>query len=250
MHNEAPNCLITGANGGIGRALVNIFHNAGYKVIATDVAPNADRVQCDHYLEIDLARLSRDETYAASSIREVQKLLGGRGLRALVNNAAVQILGGAAGLTRESWRETMDVNVFAPFFLTQAFLQELEQVSGCVLNIGSIHARLTKKDFVAYATSKAALAGMTRALAVDIGPRIRINAIEPAAIETDMLKAGFADNPAQYAALESCHPQMRIGDPEEVARLALAIVDGGMNFLHGSCVAIDGGIGNRLFDPV
>jgi NAD(P)-dependent dehydrogenase (short-subunit alcohol dehydrogenase family) len=90
---------------------------------------------------------------------------------------------------------------------------------------------------------------MTRALAVDLGPRVRVNVIEPAAIQTEMLKAGFANKPQLYGKLESCHPQQRIGTPEEVARLALTIVEGGMAFLHGACIGLDGGIAGRLFDP-
>ena len=90
---------------------------------------------------------------------------------------------------------------------------------------------------------------MTRALAVDLGSRVRINAIEPAAIETEMLKDGFAGKPELYRQLKDCHPQHRIGQPEEVARLALAIVGGCMDFLHGACVGLDGGISARLFDP-
>lgn len=90
---------------------------------------------------------------------------------------------------------------------------------------------------------------MTRALAVDLGARVRINAIEPAAIETGMLKAGFAGKPELYQALENCHPQLRIGQPEEVARLALALAAGGINFMHGACVGLDGAISARLYDP-
>jgi NAD(P)-dependent dehydrogenase (short-subunit alcohol dehydrogenase family) len=73
--------------------------------------------------------------------------------------------------------------------LAQGLLPELEKAAGSVINISSIHARLTKKDFVAYDNSKAAISGMTRAMAVDLGPRVRVNSIEPAAIETDMLKS-------------------------------------------------------------
>ncbi len=249
MPDKKPHCLITGAGGGIGRALVDVFNEAGYAVIATDRDPQPAGLACAHYLQIDLARLAGDESYAQQQLTTIRALLEGMGLRALVNNAALQILGGADSLTRGDWRSTLDVNLLAPFLLTQGLLPELEAAKGCVVNIGSIHARLTKKNFVAYATSKAALAGMTRALAVDLGARIRVNAIEPAAIETEMLRAGFAGKPDLHAQLERCHPQQRIGQPEEVARLALAMVDGDMDFLHGACVGLDGGIGARLFDP-
>lgn len=243
--------LITGASGGIGHALVRVFADAGYQVIASDLGEKPHDLPCAHYLPADLARYAQDEIYASEINTALRTCLNGH-LDVLIHNAALQILGGVDSLTRADWCQTLDVNLLAPFLLTQALLPELEAVRdnmGCVINIGSIHARLTKKNFVAYATSKAALAGMTRAVAVDLGPRVRINAIEPAAIETAMLKAGFEGKPELYAQLEACHPQQRIGTPEEVAHLALAIAAGGMNFLHGACIGLDGGIAGRLYDP-
>lgn len=241
--------LITGAAGGIGRVLVEVFDAAGFEVIATDSTPRPEGLACAHYVCADLSRLVSDEVYADGVIAAIRDRLQGNGLHALVNNAAIQVLGGTDSLSRKDWRITLDVNLLAPFFLTQALLQDLSATSGSVVNIGSIHARLTKKGFVAYATSKAALAGMTRALAVDLGSRIRVNAIEPAAVETEMLKAGFSMKPERYQQLKGFHPQQRIGHPREVARLALAMVNGGMDFLHGACVGLDGGIGSCLHDP-
>ncbi len=249
MPDSKPFALITGANGGIGRALVRAFHAADYAVIATDMSAQPDDMLCTHYIQADLARTVEDEIYANEIFSHIRQHLNGAGVKLLINNAATQILGGADSLTRRDWLQTLNVNLLAPFIWTQAFLPELEREHGCVINVSSIHARLTKKNFVAYATSKAALSGLTRAMAVDLGARVRINAIEPAAIETDMLKAGFAGKPELYQRLESCHPQMRVGRPEEVACLALAIVGGGMDFLHGACVGLDGGISARLFDP-
>ncbi len=249
MPDSKPFALITGANGGIGRALVRAFHRADYAVIATDICAQPNDILCTHYIQADLARTVEDEIYANEIFSPIRQRLNGAGVKLLINNAATQILGGADSLTRGDWQQTLNVNVLAPFIWTQAFLPELEREHGCVINVSSIHARLTKKNFVAYATSKAALSGLTRAMAVDLGTRVRINAIEPAAIETDMLKAGFAGKPALYQQLENCHPQMRVGRPEEVARLALAIAGGGMDFLHGACVGLDGGISARLFDP-
>lgn len=242
-------CLITGATGGIGQALVSAFDQAGYDIIATDLSPQPVEMTRARYLQADLQRLAQEDAYAQTLAAEIRAALDGRGLNALVNNAAVQHLGGAKDLQRAHWQQTLDINLLAPFLLIQLLLPELEAAQGAVINIGSIHARLTKRNFVAYATSKAALAGLTRALAVDIGQRVRINAIEPAAIETPMLKAGFAEKPELYQQLADCHPQGRIGQPEEVAQLALAIAGAEMRFLNGAIIGIDGGIGGRLFDP-
>lgn len=241
--------VVTGAAGGIGQALVRAFADAGHAVVATDAREPPPGLPCAHFVACDLQATVADEARAAEAFAAIRAALDGRPLAALVNNAAVQVLGDTAALDRAAWRATLDVNVLAPFLWTQALLPELEAARGMVLNIGSIHARLTKPGFVAYATSKGALATMTRALAVDIGARVRVNAIEPAAIGTAMLEAGFAEDPRGFSRLEQCHPQGRIGTPEEVAALAVAMCSGAMRFMHGACVGIDGGISGRLHDP-
>jgi NAD(P)-dependent dehydrogenase (short-subunit alcohol dehydrogenase family) len=248
-NNPPRYALITGAAGGIGRALVQEFVANGYAVIATDLSPQPADLACAHYLQADLARTVSDEAYGQSILAQVKNIVAPHGLHALVNNAAIQILGGADSLTRADWQQTLHVNLLAPFFLAQALLPELEAAQGSIVNISSIHARLTKKNFVAYATSKAALSGMTRAMAVDLGPRVRVNAIEPAAIETEMLKSGFDGKDALYAQLEQCHPVGRIGLPVEVAKCVINLVQDGMPFLHGACLALDGGISGCLLDP-
>jgi NAD(P)-dependent dehydrogenase (short-subunit alcohol dehydrogenase family) len=241
--------LITGAAGGIGRALVSQFVAAGYDVIATDRLESPVDLECRVYIQADLAQLVRDTAYADRFLAEVRKETCPGQLHALINNAAIQILGGVNTLSREDWHISLDVNLLAPFILTQALLPELEAGQGAVLNISSIHATLTKKRFVAYAASKAALSGMTRAMAVDLGDRIRINAIEPAAIHTEMLADGFRDNPRGLVELGSHHPTGYIGQPEEVARLALMLCNGDLPFVNGACIALDGGIRSRLHDP-
>jgi NAD(P)-dependent dehydrogenase (short-subunit alcohol dehydrogenase family) len=242
--------VITGAAGGIGQALVQAFTDAGYLVLATDRQPRPAGLACAHYLQIDIALTATDEAAADAVFGQIRAAFGNpTGLDVLVNNAALQVLGGAQSLTRADWRATLDINLLAPFFWTQGLLPELEAARGSVVNISSIHARLTKPDFVAYATSKAALSGMTRALAVDLQGRVRVHAIEPAAIATDMLKAGFVDRPDAYDRLQACHPAGRIGTPDEVAAAAVWLASGSPGFLQGACLALDGGIGNCLLDP-
>jgi NAD(P)-dependent dehydrogenase (short-subunit alcohol dehydrogenase family) len=244
-----PTALITGAAGGIGQALVQSFVDKGYRVLALDRVTQPGHMDCDHYWQTDLERLVQDQDYRAEQLAAMAKATGEGGLHVLVNNAAVQVLGGVDGLSMSDWQLTLNVNLLAPFALTQGLLTQLEMAGGSVIHISSIHARLTKAGFVAYATSKAALSGMTRAMAVDLGGRVRINAIEPAAIATAMLKAGFEGHPEQYSMLEACHPQGRVGTPAEVAALAVSIASGDLRFLHGACVGMDGGISGRLFDP-
>lgn len=249
MQTTAPSVLITGAAGGIGRALVAAFRDDGYRVIATDRLPALQGLDGVVYLQADLAEFVAETATAERQIALIRSHLGGQGLSVLINNAAVQILADSAQLSRADWQQTLDVNLLAPFFLTQALLPELERARGCVLNIGSIHARLTKRRFAAYATSKAALGALTRALALDLGGRVRVLNLEPAAIATDMLRAGFAADPEGLAQLAAHHPSGGIGAPEDLARLALALVRAESPFFTGTTIGFDGGISGCLHDP-
>lgn len=241
-----PSALVTGAAGGVGSAICTLFREAGYEVVATD---SAGCSVGEHNLSADLRTIAEDEQARERFRGEVEALIGDR-LDVLVNNAAVQRLGAFEELPVPAFIESQLVNVVAPYALSRAFASMLERARGVIINITSIHATATKPGFAAYATSKAALEGLTRALAVELGGRIRVNAISPAALATPMLEAGFADRPDLRRELDGVHPSGRIGGPEEVARLALAVVDPGLPFLTGAVIGLDGGIRGRLHDPV
>lgn len=240
--------IITGSSGGIGRALCRTFGAAGHFVIGIDIETGSQKAT-DAFVQADLSRLCADEAFKAKFFEELEPNLEGKALAAIVNNAAVQVVKPTAELTAADWRQTLDVNVLAAFALSQGLSEELVDAGGSIINIGSIHARLSKPNFVAYATSKAALEGMTRAMAIDLAPDIRVNAISPAAIETEMLTEGFRNNPKGLTALSDCHPAGRIGAPEEIGELAVFLASERAQFMTGSVVSIDGAIGARLHDP-
>lgn len=242
--------LITGVAGGIGRALARRFLDDGYSVVGADVhVPESADLQGIHFINLDLHRFCQDVGVAARFFAEVARHMPSARLDVLINNAATQVVEPIERITREDWQRVMDVNVTAPFLLVQGLLESLVNAHGSVINIASIHARLTKPGFSAYATSKAALSGLTRALAVELGARVRVNGIAPAAIATPMLKVGFEGQPDQYALLESHHPSARIGSPQEVAAVAAWLASKECPFLNGAVVGLDGGIGARLHDP-
>lgn len=248
--NIKPWVIITGANGGIGKALVTEFLENGYQVIATDIS---DRVEIPleqvAFLQIDLQQFVASEAYAAAFAERVSEITQGAGISALVNNAAIQILGNCQHLSRAQWQNSFDVNLAAPFFMVQTFLPDLTKNTGSIVNISSIHATQTKKDFVAYATTKAGLSSLTRNMALDLGNKVRINAIEPAAVGTDMLKAGFDGKEESFKQLEQFHPMERIASPQEVAELAFFLCSKKANFVHGACISASGGIHGCLSDP-
>jgi NAD(P)-dependent dehydrogenase (short-subunit alcohol dehydrogenase family) len=225
------------------------FHSHEFYVVAIDRAPGV--VPAHLTIQADIRDVVHDLQASAHIIERINTALDSNSsiLRGLINNAATPILGGVDSLDAKAWQETLETNLLAPFFLAQAFLPRLEKAHGAIVNISSIHEKLTKSGFVAYATSKSALSGLTRAMAVDLGSRVRVNAICPAAISTPMLEAGFAEKLDEFAALHGAHPSGRIGMPEEVAQLARYLVSDAPTFLTGSCLGLDGGIASRLHDP-
>jgi NAD(P)-dependent dehydrogenase (short-subunit alcohol dehydrogenase family) len=239
--------LITGAAGGIGMALCTAFRGAGYRVIACDIRDG--KPACDVFLRFDLRALASSGSERQAVLDSIDEALGDDGLTVLVNNAAVQVLGGADTLTTDDWRLTLDVNLLAPALLAEALVPALERAGGSIVNVASVHAALTKPGFVAYATSKAALVGLTRSLAVDLGRRVRVNAVLPAATATPMLLAGLAD-PERLDTVGTAHPLGRIACPEEVAATVLYLASEAASYVTGAVLAVDGGVGARLHDPL
>ncbi len=245
--NNKPTALVTGAYGGIGKSICEVFFEAGYRVIGVD-RQEAGELPYE-VLRFDISRLGWDDAARQSFYARVEELCQGR-LDALVNNAAIQIVKPIEGITASDWTETLDTNLLAPFWLIQRFLPLLRAAKGCVVNIASIHATVTKSDFTVYATSKGALVSLTRALAIELAPNVRVNAIIPAATDTPMLRAGFGDNLDGLQQLGEYHPLRRIARPEEVAKVALFLADPQNSFMTGTAVNVDGGIGACLHDPV
>ena len=181
--------VITGASGGIGRALCEVFRAAEYRVVGTDLTKRHDAQST--FLPADLVEFCHDETYRRRLLAAIKRELPGQRLDVLVNNAAVQILGSCEDLTFDDWQRTMNVNVIAPALLVRGLLGPLNAAHGSVVNVGSVHGSATQAGFAAYASSKAAIGGLSRALAIDLGPHVRVNAVNPGATATPMLKAAF-----------------------------------------------------------
>ncbi len=247
--NIGPAVLITGASGGIGQALVKAFHKKGYYIIATDIISTNHTLPIDCFVQADIEKTVVDEDYANKVFFDIKKQLPTTGLSALINNAAIQLLGSPSELNRSAWQRTLNVNLLAPFFWIQALLPELKKAKGSVVNISSIHAQLTKKHFACYATSKAALSALTRSLAIDLGADIKINALEPAAVETAMLLEGFDNNRSQLDQLAACHPIGRVAKADEIAQAAIFLCSNKSSFIQGSTLPVSGGIHACLNDP-
>ena len=242
--------IITGGSGGIGTSLAETFRNQGFRIINLDLVEGASAPE-DFFQLTDLQRLVTDEVYRAAVFRAIHDYLDQNsiGLKAVINNAARQVVADIKSLSVDDFRASLDINVTACFVLIKEFLPLLRQTSGAVVNIGSIHAKLTKSGFCAYSSSKAALSGLTRALSLDLAPEVTVNCILPAATNTPMLVEGFREKPELLESLRNYHPVGRIAEAAEISNLAFFLCSEQARFITGAEISVDGGIGNRLHDP-
>ena len=236
--------LITGVNGGIGSAIARFFKGKNYKVYGMDINIEGQD-HCDEFFQLDLNRMVLDSEYFKFQKSELLKI---KELNVLINNAAVQKLDSLSQIKLSEWQETLNVNLTGPLLLSQIFLDTLQTSQGSIINIASIHHQLTKQRFISYATSKSALVGLTKAMAVDLKGKVRVNSISPAAIKTDMLLDGFEGDQSAIKQLYELHPIQRIGYPEEVARLVYFLTTENKGFIHGANISLDGGISSVLKD--
>jgi len=234
--------LLTGASRGIGHAAVKRFSSAGWRVITC--SRHAFPENCpwemgpEDHLQVDLADPD-DILKAISDVR--QRLPEGR-LDALVNNAGISPKGqgGARLSTVETdiadWKTVFQVNFYAPVMLARGLIAELQQAHGSIVNVTSIAgSRVHPFAGAAYATSKAALASLTREMAADFGPRgIRVNAISPGEIDTAILSPGTEK-------IVDTLPLRRLGTPEEVAKAIYFLCTEQSSYVHGAEIHINGG---------
>ncbi len=238
--------VITGHLGGVGSHLTNVFTDSGYRVVGIDREAADSRAW--KQIVCDFSRLIDAESTDTLRLDILAALEAGQ-LVALVNNAASQQLGALAEVEIEAFAGSLQINALAPLLLTRLMMPELAQATATVINIGSIHARQTKAGFAPYSISKAALAGVTRAMAIEWGEEITVLEVQPAAIATPMLEAGFRSNQQARERLDGYHPTGQIGNPHELAQLVLDLVRSPSRFLNGAIVSFDGGISHVLHDP-
>jgi len=242
--------LITGVAGGIGAAIAQVFQQNGWKAVGIDRKPATDLAvkDLDGYFETDLA----DPAAIRGAIAQLQQDVGQ--LHSLVNNAALQVCKPILETTVEEWDQVLAVNVRAAFCLAQAAHPLLHASGGSIVNVSSVHAVATSANIAAYATSKGALSAFTRALAIEFAPTIRVNAILPGAVDTEMLRSGLRRGHLSGDQMEDLLNDLgrktimeRVGKPEEIAKAVLFLADGEQSgFMTGQELIVDGGAIARL----
>jgi len=242
---ERKTLILTGASRGIGHATVKRFSSAGWRVITCSRHPFPEdcpwEMGPEDHIQVDLANVA-DTERAIADMRERLRDQGGR-LNALVNNGAISPKGeggrrlGTIDTSVEDWQHVFQVNFFASILLARGLVEELERARGAVVNVTSIAgSRVHPFAGAAYATSKAALAALTREMAFDFGMRnIRVNSISPGEIDTAIL------SPGTERIVEEQIPMRRLGEPEEVAKAIYFLCTDQSSYVNGAELHINGG---------
>lgn len=242
--------VITGALGGIGIATAKLFHNSGWYVVGIDLAESLDNLDClDYFIQGDV---SCDQTW--EDIFRSQLPSKVKQVDALVNNAAIQICKPLVETTPDEWDKVMAVNLRSVYLGIRYLYPLMRDIESAIINVSSVHAIATSTQIAAYAASKGGMLALTRALALELAPNIRVNAVLPGAVDTEMLRSGLMRGHVTgesadelVTALGNKHVVGRVGKPEEIAEAIYFLADEKRSsFMTGQSLVIDGAATARL----
>ena len=224
-HSDAPVALVTGSAKRLGKQIVCQLHHAGYRVIihyhqshtaANELAASLNQQRPDSATTLQADLLNYDElTQLASNALSCFNRLD-----VLVNNASSFYPTPLASATIENWNDLFGSNVKAPYFLAQALAPTLSMHKGCIINMVDIHATQPLQDHSIYCMAKAALLMMTKSLARELAPTIRVNGIAPGAILWPSQQLADGDK----AEILQQIPLQRIGTPDDIANTVLFLL--------------------------
>jgi len=237
--------VVTGAAQGIGRRTAEVLADAGYALLLLDLqaceATRAAVAAAGVDVEEVLGDVSEERVVARAA--ETARSRWGR-VDVLVNNAGISFIQPAEQVEGKAFLRVLEVNLLAPFLLAKAFgATMLEQKSGSIVNVASIAGLVGIADRSAYNASKHGLIGLTRTLAAEWGGRgVRVNAVCPGWVKTEMDVADQAGGGYTDADIEGVNPMGRFAAPEDIARAILFLADGRQSgFINGQALAVDGG---------
>jgi len=237
--------VVTGGTQGIGRRTSELLAERGHRIAVIDLrepAATVEAIEAAGGEAIGFAGDATDEEVVAQFARRVFDLFGQADV--LVNNAGISHISPAELTSVADYRRVLEVNLVAPFLLAKAFGEKmLEARSGSIVNVASIAGLAGVSDRAAYNASKHGLIGLTRTLAAEWGGRgVRVNAVCPGWVKTEMDEADQAGGSYTDADIIGRVPMARFATPDDIARAIAFLADGGQSgFVNGHALAVDGG---------
>lgn len=247
-------CVVTGAGGGLGRAIALAFVGAGARVALLDRSPEPAEATLAEIrrgggraslFACDVANPASVNAAAAACATELGPC------RVLVNNAALLRPGGLETLAPEEWSAVLAVNLTGYFLCAQAFGRQMrDQGGGAIVHIASIAASNPQAFSGAYSVSKAGIVMLSRQLALEWGPQgIRSNVVSPGLVLTPMSR-GFYEDAELRRRREAAVPQGRIGRPEDIAEAVMFLAGDGAAYVNGEEITVDGGFTRGLMSMI
>lgn len=252
MPAERRAALVTGAARGIGRAVAQRLLRAGYAVVLGDRDEDTGSAVAATLAEFGVARFEPLDVAREDSVAAVVEATVARfgSLDALVNNAAESDPenGPVEELALEAWERRLRTNLTGAFLCAKHGAPHLRRARGALVNIASTRALQSEPHTEAYAASKGGLVALTHALAVSLGPEVRVNCVSPGWIDTRAWQSVRPDEPVPPldARDHAQHPAGRVGRPEDVADAVAWLLGGESGFVTGQNLAVDGGMTRRM----
>lgn len=243
--------LVTGAGNGIGRAVLTHFHGLGWRTVGLDTDEEALaelRAALPESEALLLACNVGDEAAVAKAFAQVEDWLGDDSLHCLVNNAAIAdpYCGPLEDLALADWQRWIDASLTAAFLVSRAAVPLLRRAKpASIANISSTRAVMSEPETFAYAASKGGIDALTHAMAVSLGPQIRVNAIRPGWIETGPWQKQPQRDEADHRKKDrEQHPAGRVGKPEDIVEAIAYFHEAG--FVTGQHLNVDGGMTAKM----
>ena len=249
MQTSHPVTLITGGAQGIGRAMAETFLAARHAVVVIDIDAQAAR-EAEAELEAhgECLVLTGDVAREADVSAAIEQAVARFGrLDHVINNAGIGHNVPVTELALEDWNRVLAVNLTSVFLTAKHAAKPLRASRGSIVNIASTRARMSEPNTEAYSASKGGIVALTHALAVSLGPEVRVNCISPGWIEVrDWRRADHRETPALSAQDHAQHPVGRVGRPADIAELALYLCSDQAGFITGQDFVVDGGMTRRM----